>query len=93
MEKNCDSDAYREWSSVRIATSWQRDLGVDKSFTMTPFFRINQMEFRQHYLPSKAIEENSHYSIGVINSYNWQVEENLSLVMGVDLEMTKGIYP
>ena len=90
MEKNCDSDAYREWSSVRVATSWQRELSDDTSFTLTPFFRINQMEFRQHYLPSKAIEENSHYSLGMINSYNWQVEENISLVMGVDVEMTKG---
>jgi iron complex outermembrane receptor protein len=60
MEKNCDSDAYREWSSLRIATSWQRELSHVSSFTLTPYFRINQMEFRQHYLPSKAIEENSH---------------------------------
>jgi len=90
MEKNCDSDAYRKWSSVRIATSWQRELGNDSSFTLTPYFRINQMEFRQHYLPSKAIEENSHYSIGMINSYHWQVDENIALVMGIDLEMTKG---
>ena len=90
MEKNCDSDAYREWSSVRVATSWQRDLGDGKSLSMTPYFRINQMEFRQHYLPSKAIEENSHYSVGIINSYTWQVEENLSLVMGIDLEWTEG---
>jgi iron complex outermembrane receptor protein len=90
MEKNCDSDAYREWSSLRVATSWQRELSHDRSFTLTPYFRINQMEFRQHYLPSKAIEENGHYSIGMVNSYNWQVEENIALVMGVDLEMTKG---
>lgn len=90
MEKNCDSDAYREWSSVRVATRWQRELSDDSSFILTPYFRLNQMEFRQHYLPSKAIEENSHYSIGMINSYNWQLEENIALVMGVDLEMTKG---
>ncbi|WP_245942575.1 TonB-dependent receptor [Candidatus Colwellia aromaticivorans] len=90
MEKNCDTDAYREWSSVRIATSWQRELSDDRSFTMTPYFRVNQMEFRQHYLPSKAIEENSHYSVGMINSYNWQVEQNFALVMGIDFEWTEG---
>ncbi|MDX2370722.1 MAG: TonB-dependent receptor, partial [Colwellia sp.] len=90
MEKNCDSDAYREWSSLRIATSWQRELSNERSFTLTPYFRINQMEFRQHFLPSKAIEENSHYSVGMVNSYHWQVEENIALVIGVDLEMTKG---
>ncbi|OUS32781.1 ligand-gated channel [Thalassotalea sp. 42_200_T64] len=90
MEKNCDTGAYREWSSVRIASSWQRELSAERSFTITPYFRINQMEFRQHYLPSKAIEENSHYSIGMVNSYNWQVEKNITLVTGVDLEWTEG---
>ena len=90
MEKNCDSDAYREWSSLRIATSWQRELSDDRSFTITPYYRINQMEFRQHYLPSKAIEENSHYSIGMVSNYNWQIEENIALVMGIDFEWTEG---
>jgi len=90
MTKNCDADAYREWSSVRIATSWQRELSADRRFTMTPYFRINNMEFRQHYLPSKAIEENSHYSFGMVNSYDWQVDQNFALVMGIDLEWTKG---
>ncbi|MFT5852491.1 MAG: iron complex outermembrane receptor protein [Colwellia sp.] len=90
MEKNCDSDAYREWSSVRIATSWQRQLSHDRTITMTPYFRLNQMEFRQHYLPSKAIEENSHYSVGMVNSYNWQVDKNFALVMGIDVEWTEG---
>ncbi|MBL4899452.1 MAG: TonB-dependent receptor [Colwellia sp.] len=90
MEKNCDSDAYRKWSSVRIATSWQRELSDDRSFTMTPYFRLNQMEFRQHYLPSKAIEENSHYSVGLVSRYHWQVEQDIALVMGLDLEWTEG---
>jgi len=88
MEKNCDANAYREWSSLRIASTWQRKLSAERSFSITPYFRINQMEFRQHYLPSKAIEENNHYSIGMINNYNWQVASNLALVMGVDLEWT-----
>ena len=90
MEKNCDSDAYREWSSLRVATSWQRDLSDERSFSLTPYFRINQMEFRQHYLPSKAIEENSHYSIGMVSNYNWQIDENVALVMGIDVEWTQG---
>ena len=90
MEKNCDSDAYREWSSVRVATSWQRELSAENSFTLTPYFRLNEMEFRQHYLPSKAIEENSHFSVGMINRYNLQVDQNLALVMGIDFEWTEG---
>ncbi|WP_440874282.1 TonB-dependent receptor [Thalassotalea sp. PLHSN55] len=90
MTKNCDTDAYRKWSSVRIASRWQRQLNEYRSFTITPYFRTNQMEFRQHYLPSKAIEENSHYSVGLANRYHWQVHENLALVTGIDLEWTDG---
>ncbi len=90
MEKNCDTDAYRKWSSLRIATQWQRDLSDDTQLSVTPYFRVNQMEFRQHYLPSRAIEENSHYSIGLVNNYHWQIDPQLSLVLGLDLEFTQG---
>ncbi|MEY8198184.1 MAG: TonB-dependent receptor, partial [Colwellia sp.] len=90
MEKNCDDDAYRKWSSLRIATNWQRILTADTHLSITPYFRVNQMEFRQHYLPSKAIEENSHYSVGVASNYYWQIAPNLALVMGVDAEWTEG---
>jgi iron complex outermembrane receptor protein len=48
------------------------------------------MEFRQHYLPSEAIEENGHHSIGVVSSYNWHINQEISLIMGVDAEWTEG---
>lgn len=90
MEKNCDDDAYRKWSSLRIATNWQRALSVDTQISITPYFRVNDMEFRQHYLPSKAIEENSHYSVGVASNYYWQIDPSLAVVMGIDAEWTEG---
>ena len=90
MEKNCDDDAYRKWSSLRIATNWQRALSADTHVSITPYFRVNQMEFRQHYLPSKAIEENSHYSVGVASNYYWQIDASIALVMGIDAEWTEG---
>ena len=90
MKKNCDDDAYRKWTSLRIATNWQRELSDTTSLSLTPYFRINEMEFRQHYLPSRAIEENSHYSLGMASNYNWQVDDQLALIMGVDVEYTKG---
>jgi len=90
MEKNCDDDAYRKWSSLRIATNWQRTLSADTHISITPYFRVNQMEFRQHYLPSKAIEENSHYSVGLASNYYWQIDASIALVMGIDAEWTEG---
>lgn len=90
MKKNCDDGAYRKWTSLRIATNWQRELTDVTSLSITPYFRINDMEFSQHYLPSRAIEENSHHSIGLASHYNWQVNQALSLIMGVDVEWTNG---
>jgi len=90
MEINCDDDAYREWSSLRITSKWQRILSEDTSFSITPYYRVNQMEFRQHYLPSEAIEENSHYSVGLLSNYFWQIAERLGLIIGIDAEFTEG---
>ena len=90
MKKNCDSDAYRKWTSLRLATNWQRELTDETSLSITPYFRVNEMDFSQHYLPSRAIEENSHNSIGLVSHYNWQVNQELSLTMGVDIDWTNG---
>lgn len=90
MEKNCDTNAYRKWSSLRIASHWQRKLSEDTWLSITPYVRVNEMEFSQHYLPSQAIEENSHHSIGVTSQYYWTIEPNIALVMGLDTEWTEG---
>lgn len=90
MEKNCDTDAYRQWSSIRGASHVSYQLSADEQINITPYFRSNSMEFRQHYLPSRAIEENSHYSLGVNTDYQWQVNDALSLVAGADIDWTQG---
>ena len=90
MEKNCDDDAYRKWSSFRLSSHWDHVLSSDTHISITPYFRINEMEFRQHYLPSEAIEKNSHYSVGIASNYYWQLADTVALVMGIDAEWTEG---
>lgn len=90
MAKNCDPDAYRQWSSVRWASKWEWSLDNGAKLALTPFYRNNSMEFRQHYLPSRAIEENSHSSVGVKTIYNQSFSNDLELVAGLDLESTNG---
>jgi iron complex outermembrane receptor protein len=48
------------------------------------------MEFRQHYLPSEAIQENGHHRIGAVSSYNWHINQEITLIMGGDAEWTEG---
>ena len=90
MEQNCDPDAYREWSGVRFASQWAYVLNNNAQLLLTPYYRNNQMEFRQHYLPSRAIEENSHSSVGLKTLYSHTLNEQVKLVAGIDLETTTG---
>ncbi len=90
MEKNCDPDAYRQWSAIRGATHIAYQINNDELINVTPYFRSNSMEFRQHYLPSRAIEENSHFSLGVNSDYQWQVNQAVALVVGIDIDWTQG---
>ena len=90
MAKNCDPDAYRQWSSVRWASQWEWSLDNGANLVLTPFYRNNHMEFRQHYLPSRAIEENSHSSLGVKAIYSQTLSSGLDVVAGIDIESTTG---
>jgi len=90
MRQNCDPDAYRDWSGVRLASQWAWLLDNNAELLLTPYYRNNQMEFRQHYLPSRAIEENSHSSVGLKTLYRFALNETMQMALGLDLERTKG---
>ncbi len=90
MKKNCDPDAYRDWSSIRLSSRWNHDVNDSQSLSITPYFRDNDMEFRQHYLPSRAIEENEHTSVGVLSGYTWELDAGHKVIVGVDAEYTDG---
>jgi len=87
---NENKDAYRDWSSVRLSTRWDHETSSGNMLSVTPYLRSTEMEFRQHYLPSKAIEENSHDSLGVKTAYYMDLEGGHSIIVGADAEFTKG---
>jgi len=90
MKENHDDDAYRDWKSLRLSTRWDHELGNGNQLSLTPFIRSNDMEFRQHYLPSKAIEENEHDSIGLQASYYMDIAGGHTVIFGTDFEYTDG---
>ncbi len=90
MNLNCDPDAFRQWSSVRLNSRWQWQLNDTEQLTITPYYRNNNMTFRQHYLPSRAIENNSHSSVGINSRYAQSISERLDIVTGINLEHTIG---
>jgi len=90
MQTNNDPDAYRDWSSVRLSTRWDHQTENGNTLSITPYFRDNRMEFRQHYLPSRAIEENEHTSVGTQIAYYMDLEGGHKVILGTDLEYTDG---
>ena len=81
--------AYRDAKSARIQSNFDWRAGENTSLRITPYARWNQMEFPQHFLPSNALEENGHWSIGA-QSALYHEAGALSLIAGVDAEYTEG---
>ena len=87
---NPDPDAYRDWWSVRLSTRWDHETANGNTLSITPYVRSNGMEFRQHYLPSRAIEENEHQSVGVQAAYYIDLDAGHTVIFGTDVEYTDG---
>ena len=90
IESNENPDGYRDWWSVRLSTRWDHEMDNGNLLSITPYIRSTEMEFRQHYLPSKAIEENGHDSIGVQTAYYMDLEGGHKVIFGTDFEYTDG---
>jgi iron complex outermembrane receptor protein len=90
VKTNADEDAYRDWKSFRLSTRWEHELQNGNTLSITPYLRDNEMEFRQHYLPSRAIEENEHTSVGTQIAYYMDLEGGHRVILGTDLEYTDG---
>lgn len=84
---NPNSEAYRDAKSLRAYSAFSRDLDTGK-LTLTPFLRWNEMAFLQHFLPWKALEENSSTSVGLQAQYHY-VNGDLSVTAGIDTDFTQ----
>ena len=82
-------DAYRNSFSARYLS--RISLQTENSqWQITPYLRSNHMDFLLHFLPGTPVEENGHDSIGLQVQYQRDLNEQLTLRSGVDLEATDG---
>jgi iron complex outermembrane recepter protein len=81
--------AYRDAKSARLQSTIEFDAGEATRVQVTPYARWNEMTFPQHFLPSNALEENGHWSVG-FQSAAYHDAGPLSLIAGVDAEYTDG---
>ena len=81
--------AYRDAKSARLQSTIAFDAGEATRVQITPYARWNEMAFPQHFLPSNALEENGHWSVGAQSAVYYDAGP-LSLIAGIDAEYTDG---
>lgn len=88
-EENPNPEAYRDAWSVRAQVTGVRDLSNGMELRLTPYFRKNEMEFLQHFVPWQPVERNGHESFGLQSALSASTERANWLV-GVDVDYTQG---
>ena len=87
---NPNPEAFRDTWSTRLAVRWERGLENGNSVAITPYARVNDMDFLLHFLPGDALEENKHWSTGVQSAYFMNLSGGHQVILGTDLEYTQG---
>lgn len=87
---NPNPEAFRDAKAVRLSSEIAVSAGEKLDVSVTPFFRWNEMQFLLHFFPSKALEENGHWSVGAQAAAYYEASPKLSLIAGVDWEYTQG---
>ena len=83
--KNLNPEAFRDANSQRISLKLKREYENGISL-LSPFFRKNDMQFLQHFLPGTPVEENRHISYGFLFKRFLNFED-YSLIGGIQIEV------
>lgn len=87
---NPNPEAFRDAWSLRTSLRWDREISPAMTLSVTPFARVNDMEFLRHFVPDQSLEETGHWSAGALTSLYVDLEGGHSIVAGLDLEYTNG---
>ena len=86
---NADPEAFRNVRAARASLHVERLLGEGLSMIGAAYARSNVMDFRLHFLPSEALEETAHDSLGFQSGLVW-LNERSRAVFGLDADFTSG---
>ncbi len=82
-KQNLDPEAYRNVDSFRFWTEITSN--THKRWKISPYLRVTDMDFLQHFLPGKPLEQNGQKSLGILSQYKVTPE----LTVGIDAELTE----
>ncbi|WP_422004357.1 TonB-dependent receptor [Pyruvatibacter mobilis] len=87
---NPNPEAFRDAWALRASARWDRELNDSMTLSITPFARVNDMEFLRHFVPDQSLEKTGHWSAGAQSALYIDLEGGHTLVAGLDLEYTDG---
>lgn len=88
-KSNANPEAYRDAYAMRLTGEYMQPLG-NARLSVRPFMRRSRMDFLQHFLIGKPLEENGQDSLGVITSLQTVVLDDMQVLAGLDLELADG---
>ncbi len=83
--ENLNPEAFRNANSQRFGLQWAFAKG-DYDIDVRHYVRRSEMEFLQHFLPGKPLEENGHVSLTMLTSARTEYDR-ATAIYGVDLEV------
>lgn len=88
-DSNPNPEAYRDAKSLLLYSRMDFTLDNRNQLSITPYLRDNEMEFLQHFLPWKSVEENGHSSLG-LRATLYTTGNSTQWANGIDVEYTDG---
>ncbi|HLS79799.1 MAG TPA: TonB-dependent receptor [Steroidobacter sp.] len=89
-KSNPNPEAYRDAYAVRLTGEYLASLSEKVDLAVRPYLRRSRMDFLQHFLVGKPLEENGQDSLGVITTFDIEAFTNTRMLAGFDLEIAEG---
>jgi outer membrane receptor protein involved in Fe transport len=88
-ESNPNPEAYRDAHSARLTAGWQTPISASTRFGLHAVARSSRMEFLQHFLLGKPLEENGQDSAALLLSLDRALAGEARLTIGIDAELSR----
>lgn len=86
---NADPEAFRNVRALRASGHLSYPVSDQARLELVGYGRSNQMDFRLHFLPSEALEQTGHDSLGFQSALVWEAP-NTRISLGLDGDFTDG---
>lgn len=86
---NGDPEAFRDAIAGRMSLALRGQAPEGWTWSLTPHWRANAMDFRMHFFPTDPLEESGHRSAGVQGAL-YRERGAWRITLGSDLEWTRG---